>query len=520
MTAALTVLDGLNDPGSPGWWLDYLARKFDARDTTYDLTVDNLMQQPVWPVRTRRQRFNLLWSYYIGSPPLPQVAQDFTDTFQSVLRKGRATYAPMCVTSMLDRMELLGVRTGVSGAGPRGDDVARRIMSSSGFAAVFKDLLTYVFAMSEGYLMVVPAMPDAADRTPLITAEDPRFCVGEPDPQNPTQLRAALKVGFDPVLSQEVAWLFVGGRRYKAVRQSAEYFNRGFSASGFQWDEDDGGSDGVLLPELEGIGQVPVIKFGNARKMGEYEPHLDLLDRINDTILQRIVITWYQSFRQRAVIADLEGAEDDQDSPVEEIDWNDVFRADPGALWRVPAGSQFWESGQTDLTPIITSIRDDVKEFAAVTSTPLHLITPDAAQGSAEGAALMREGLVFKVKDRRARINPGLVEAFKLAFAFAGEPQRATDIEMLWGAIESYSLGEKTNAVAQTRGILSRQRQLTDLMEMEPDEIVANEEELLQDQILYAQLTVPPPPTIVRMTEQVTDKSQPGQLAPTATAVP
>lgn len=513
-------MDGFDVPDSPAWWLNHLALKFDARDTTFDLTVDNLTRVPVGPIRTRRQRFNLLWSYYVGRPPMPQVAEDYTDTFQDVLRKGRATYAPMCIKSMLDRMQLNGVRTGVGGSGPTGDDVAKRIMQYSAFAAAFKDLLSYLFAMSEGYLMAVPAMPGAVDRTPLITAEDPRFCVGEPDPHNPNQLRAALKVGYDPVLQREIAWLFLRGRRYQASRKSAEYFNRGFSATGFDWDEDAGGADGVAMPELDGIGQVPVIRFVNDRGMGEYEPHIDLLDRINDTILQRIVLTWYQSFRQRAVIGDIEGDEDDQDSPIEEIDWNDVFRADPGALWRVPDGTKFWESSQADLTPVITAIRDDVKEFAAVTSTPLHLITPDAAQGSAEGAALMREGLVFKVKDRRARIEPGLIEIFRIAFAFAGEPQRGKDIEMLWGAIESYSLGEKTNAVAQTRGILSRQRQLTDIMEMDPDEVAANEQEILQDQILYGQLSTPPPPTQVRMTEQVTERAQSGVIAPTATSVP
>jgi hypothetical protein len=98
-----------------------------------------------------------------------------------------------------------------------------------------------------------------------------------------------------------------------------------------------------------------------------------------------------------------------------------VFEAAPDALWRVPAGTTFWESNPADITGILAAVRDDVKEFAAMTDTPLHLITPDAANQSAEGASLMREGLVFKVKDRRARMNPRLVLLFKMAFAFAGE---------------------------------------------------------------------------------------------------
>lgn len=476
-------MDGADIPESPAWWLDFLGRRFEERDRTYD-RLDPQRPQANLPVlyRTRRQRMNLLWSYFIGQPPLPKVAEDYTEAFCDVLRKGRATYAPMAITPMLDRMQLNGISTNIDDT-PDGDDVARKIMEYSNFAAAIKDAFTYAFVMSEAYLMIVPAESDAPDQTPLITAEDPRVCIGQPDPMNPNQLRAALKIGYDPVRQREIAWLFLDGKRYQASRVSSPLFVGGFTALGFEWD-----SEPVDMPELEGIGPVPIVQLVNARGMGEFEPHLDLLDRINDTILQRIVLTWYQSFRQRAVIADLEGDEDDQDAPVEDIDWANVFRADPGALWRVPAGTTFWESNQADLTPILVSIRDDVKEFAAVTSTPLHLITPDAANQSAEGASLMREGLVFKVKDRRARFAPRLLEAWRIAFAFAKQAERSKDIKLNWGNVESFSLTERSNAIAQTRGVLSRERQLIGIMEMDPDEAQANMQELIQDQILTAPL--------------------------------
>lgn len=514
-------MEGAEVQGSPAWWLEFLGQRFEERDRTYDLLdpLRPLGLRPV-PYRTRRQRLNLLWSYYIGQPPLPKVAEDYTDTFCDVLRKGRATYAPMAITPMLDRMQLNAVSTGVDST-VDGDDVARRIMEYSNFEAAIKDALAYTFVMSESYLMVVPAAPGAIDKTPLMTAEDPRTFIGQPDPMNPNQLLAALKIGYDPMLQREIVWLFLGGRRYQASRASTPMLGGAFTAQGFEWDSDAGGADGIAMPELEGIAKVPAVQLPNARGMGEFEPHLDLLDRINDTILQRIVLTWYQSFRQRAVIGDLEGDEDDIDAPAELIDWNDILRADPGALWRLPKDTTFWESSQADLTPILTSIRDDVKEFAAVTSTPLHLITPDAANQSAEGASLMREGLVFKVKDRRARVAPRLIEAWKIAFAFAGEAQRGKDIKLSWGNAESFSLGERTNAIAQTRGILSRKRQLTDIMEMTPEEAQQNLQELIQDDILNSQLTVPPPPNQVRLTENVTTKAQPGGgLAPTPTQVP
>lgn len=471
-------VNAIETPGTPEWWLNHLCAKFTARDLTYELEDTSYFRPRIY--RSRRQRLNLLWAYYIGDPPLPQVAQQHTESFREVLRKGRATYAPMAITPMLDRMELNGVRTGVED-GVEGDDIAKRIMEYSNFASAIKDAFTYAFVMSEGYMMVIPAALESPDQTPMITAEDPRYCIGEPDPLNPNQLQAALKIGYDLVAGQTVAWLFHAGVQYKALGPSGAPLtpHQAFTANSFEWD-----GEPVPLPQLDGIGQVPVIQLCNARGLGEFEPHLDLLDRINDAILQRIVITAYQSFKQRAVIGDLEGDEDDEDSDVEEIDWQNMFSADPGALWRVPAGTTFWESSPADMTGLITAIRDDVKEFAAVTSTPLHLITPDAANGSAEGAALMREGLVFKVKDRRSRLNPRLVELWKMAFAFAGESDRIGNIELLWGPIESFSLTARADAATKLRGLMSRARILQDVMEFTPDQIQQNEQELQQDAIL------------------------------------
>lgn len=472
--------EAIKTVGSPEWWLDHLCRKFIARDHTYDLQdpVDGWRQHVYW--RSRRERFNLLWSYYVGRPPLPRIAEHARETFRDIMRTARANYAPKAIQPVVDRMDLLGVRTGVTD-GVEGDDVARRIMEYSNFAAAIKDFLTYLFVMSESYLMVIPAADGSQDRTPLITAEDPRTCIGDPDPMNPNHLRAALKLGYDSMNNRVMAWLFHDGRKYTASCPGSDMWaTTSYGAASFEWD-----GPPVVLPELAAVGSsVPLIQMVNARGMGEFEPHLDLLDRINDGIMRRLQISAFQSAKQRAIIGDLEGSDVDEDAPVEDVDWNDIFSADPGALWRVPAGTQFWESNPADLTGVLTAIRDDVKEFAGNTDTPLHLVTPDAANQTAEGASALREGLVFKVRDRRARLNPRLVELFKMAFSFAGEADRTSNIELIWGPVESFSLTEKSNAVAQTKGVLSRARQLQDILEMTPDQIQQNEQELQQDAIL------------------------------------
>ncbi|MDP7729504.1 phage portal protein [Mycobacterium sp. TY813] len=479
--------NAIKSQGSPEWWLNHLLLKFNARDTTYDLQgllIDgnNDWRQPTY-FRTRKERLNLLWSYYIGRPPLPRAGEKARETFRDVLRTARANYAAKAIQPIVDRMDLLAVRTGMT-EGVEGDEVAKRIMEYSNFAASLKDGLAYTFSMSESYLMVIPAAENSVDRTPLITAEDPRFCIGEQDPENPNQLLAALKLGYDVVQGKVMARLFFDGRKYTASCAGTDTWAvASYGARSFEWE-----GEPVALPQLAAVdAKVPIIQLPNARNMGEFEPHIDVLDRINDGIMNRLKIVAYQGAKQRAIIGDLEDESDnDEDQPVEPIDWDEVFDAAPDALWRVPEGTSFWESNPSDISGILAAVRDDVKEFAAMTDTPLHLITPDAANQSAEGASLMREGLVFKVKDRRARMNPRLVLLFKMAFAFAGEAKRAKNIELLWGPVESFSLTEKSNAVAQTKGVLSRRRQLQDVMEMTPDQIEQNEQELQQDRIFDA----------------------------------
>lgn len=276
--------------GSPEWWLNYLLLKFNARDQTYDLQgllIDggNDWRQPTY-FRTRKERLNLLWSYYIGRPPLPRIGEKARETFRNVLRTARANYAAKAIQPIVDRMDLLGVRTGVTD-GVEGDDVAKRIMEYSNFAAAIKDGLAFTFAMSESYMMVVPAAENSSDRTPLITAEDPRFCIGEQDPENPNQLRAGLKLGYDIVRNRVTARLFFDGKKYSASCAGNDLWALAqYGAASFNWD-----GEPVELPELASVdATVPMIQLPNARGMGEFEPHLDVLDRINDGIMHRLKI--------------------------------------------------------------------------------------------------------------------------------------------------------------------------------------------------------------------------------------
>ncbi|SDD59144.1 Phage portal protein, SPP1 Gp6-like [Mycolicibacterium neoaurum] len=448
---------------TPSEWFDLLDARFTqvTRPKWQDLRVRPEMSACSREVQPRNRILDTLWSYYVGDPPLPHVAAEYRDVFRDVMRKARSNYAPMTVAAMLDRMELQAISTVVD-SDANGDDLAEQIMDESGFAARFKDLLGYLFAMGESYGLVVPGDP-----TPTIHAIDPRRCVGIPDSDNPVRLAAGLVKGYDPVTGEQIAHMFLPGQKWTLT----------FEGSVWKRVSD----EPELVEGLDALGGVPLVRFENAFGLGEYEPHIDLLDRINDTTLQRIIGFWYQALRQRALKGDPDDGEDEygEDSDVESSDdmldrLRSSLKAGPGSMWLLPKDFEIWESQQADFGPFINAKRDDVKEYAAVTSTPLHLITPDAANGSAEGAGLMRESATAKVRDRRARITPSLKLLWRIAFALAGESERGQSLKLHWGPIEFRTLAEMASASSQSVDTLSVEKRCELIWQMTPRDIDEN----------------------------------------------
>jgi hypothetical protein len=159
-----------------------------------------------------------------------------------------------------------------------------------------------------------------------------------------------------------------------------------------------------------------------------------------------------QAFRQRGIEGDVP-----QKYPAghqlegQQINYNEVYKAGPGALWAIPTGAKIWESGVTDITPILSAVKDDVKQLAAVTSTALYILSPDLAGGSAEGASLAREALNFNVGELQDRCGDSFASSLSLTFQAQGDTVRAESgaISTIWANIDGASMTDKAAAAAQ-----------------------------------------------------------------------
>jgi hypothetical protein len=420
-----------------------------------------------------RPGLDLLNDYLRGEPPLPYASDSWREAMLPFIRQARTNLADLSVSSVLDRAIPLGWATAAQDDRD-GDEAAARVALVNDFANVVPETLEYALSMGDGYMLVGPL---EGREVPLVTAEDPREVITAHDSAT-GRVIAALKLYQDEWTEKRRAHVYLPGGLVFVFAQTG--------TSPAKWELDNEASG--RIEGLAGTDLVPVVRFKNRRGVGEYEPHLDLLDRIDDTVFQRIAIAKYQAFRQRAGIG-----LPDEDEDGNEIDYSTIFTADPGAWFKLPEGSSMWESGVVDLTGVRMAIKDDIIAFAAVTKTPLHYLTPDAAAGSAEGASMMREGLVYRVEDRRRRFEGPLAQVMGMCFRLMGDESRADAlaIRTLWQPAERFSLSEKASAAAQALTTLPQEQIWTDVWQYTPSDLPRLRAAKAED-LLYAPLEATP----------------------------
>lgn len=434
----------------------------------------------------RRSRLERLYAYYKGEPPLPEGVSNLRDIAHDFFRTSRTNFAELICEAVRERMKPTGVRTGVDDD-ESGDQVAWDLWEKCKLSVVAADVHQWMCVLGVSYAIVSWADKKAR---PVVTSEDPRQVITRHDPLT-DDVVDALKMYRDPIAGRDVAYIYLPGKVRVATRKipAVAPTDTLFKASEWEWDED---ASADLPDGFEDV--IPVVRFRNRDGVGEFERHLDVLDRINRSLLRGLVVMTYQAFKQRAVSGDLP----EYDEAGTLINYKELLKSGPDALWLLPPDAKIWESGQVDLTPILSFAKNDVLFLAAVTRTPLTMFTPDAATQSAEGASLQREGLVFKAEDRINRVGGQWAEVMSLMLRYSGDVDRSEldKIHMLWAPVERFSLGERASAISQTTGVISKRQQLIEIWGMPPDQAERNLTELLEDQMAAAQLAqafAPPP---------------------------
>lgn len=454
-------------PQSAGWWAASLIKDLGARQT----------------------RLNRLDNYFHGQHDLPHVGSNLQEAYRRFQKKARVNFAELVVEAVRERMSVLGFRTGAA-KDELGDDSAWQIWQANSLDADSAMVHQAMLAMSDAYVIVGPVNDEIG--APLITPEDPRQVITAHDPTRRRKVLAALKAFRDDVAGNDRLYVYLPGQVWSATRAASTRW-RGWSLNGFEWDTDEPSGLATKL--------VPVVRFANRPEMtgdpcGEFENSMDTLDRINFMVLQRLMIAATQAFKQRGI----KGLPQ-RDAQGKEVDYSEVFSPGPGALWQLPDTADIWESSQTQTQDILNGAKADIQDLAATTRTPLFYLTPDAANGSAEGATTAKEGLIFKTLDRLTNAGESWEQVMSIAFQFAGDAERAarTDMEIIWESPQRYSLAERYAAAVQavTAGVPWESRMV--MLQFSPQEIERMRAEKAADAL--EETINPPEPTRITLAE-------------------
>lgn len=395
--------------GTPDYWLIRLGRRLEAD----------------------RPRVELLEAYHRGDHPLPFGNKKMRDAYVRFQRMARSNFVGLVTEAVLERLTVVGFSTGADGD-EAADAAAWLTWQRNHMDADLPLVLRQSLICGRSYVMVGERPGGGA----LITGEDAKQVIHESDPTDRRRVVAALKAWTDGELDHAAVYLPDGVVFYSAPASGDAMGDRWQPV---RWDRDESQYDeGVMSNPV--AGEVPVVPFLNRPSldggwMGEFEDVTDIQDRINAVILDRLVISAMQAYRQRwAKGVDLEG---------------DDF--DPGAdlLWAVEnEQAAFGEFQTADIRQVLEAAQQDIRHLAAITRTPPHYLVGELNNVNGETLKATETGLVAKALERTRQFGESSETVNRLAGAVESRAV-PVDAETLWADPQSHSLAELYDAAVK-----------------------------------------------------------------------
>lgn len=414
--------------GSPRWWLNRLLARLEV-------------EQP---------QLEQLDRWYAGDHPLPHIPPDldkryFAAQFRELLRQSRANFLALVVDATTERMRVNGFR--LSASDDRvADEESWRIWQANQMDAESQLAIREALTKRRSYLSVWAA--EAPGGYPKIAVEDACQTIVEHEPGNRHRRAAALKVWLDDWTGRQRANVYLPDGIYKFEATTSDMLNRGEAPRAARVREVGGWSEleDEFVPNPLGV--VPVIPIVNRPDLygvgqSEIEPVIPIQERINGTIFNRLLVAWFDSFKQK-VLTGVEVPTDPETGQPLEFPWKVAI--DRLLVLENP-DAKVLELAGSDMTPYLRAHERDIQDIAVITRTPRHYLFQEGQSPSGDAIKSAETGLVAKVRDKQRYMAEAFEEAIRLARQFAGEPDTPVDSEIEWADPEYRTEGELTDAV-------------------------------------------------------------------------
>lgn len=427
--------DELNLMGSPRWYLERLTRRLLGRQTRYDK----------------------LERYALGDHPYPNGDKRYVVALRDLQRKARTNYCGLVISAVTERMKPLGFQFGPE---EQIDEEAQSIWNYNDMDYQSQIIINTAATFGDAYVLVAP--PIEEDGEPIISAEDPRMCITETDPRLVTKTLAGLKMWQDDADSTIRAVLYLPNeiRTYRGPA-IADVIGTDVASLTKILVGRSAAAGGFVLERVQRnpYNQVTLVKvswqpaFGSQSR-AEHEGVLDIQDRINHTILDRLVISKAQAYNQRWVTGAKKG---------------DEFKPGADMVWAtVDKDAKMGQFDAADVTPILTAVKDDIGDMAAISQTPASYLMNRIVNVSGDTLNQDQAALTSKIQFRQIAVGWALERVIRMAFLIKGNTDKAkeTKLETIWKRPVIYKiemLGDFMAKTAQAGVPIDVVMQVTDL---------------------------------------------------------
>lgn len=457
------MLTDAETPGSDDWWLVRLGVALGANF----------------------ERLAMLDSYDQGTFVVNTEADpSVKEAYQRFANRARLTFGATIIDQAVGRMVLRSFRTATEDD-VNGDKEANRLMRLNHFMRQFHELQRKKTLHGKAFFVV--GHDDAGE--PYLSAMDSWSVAVEMDSLRPWMVKAALVVSRDEVEGLDILTLLrvddhgvpYGRVAVKEAKETTVPSDGTVWEPGTEW-------DWVASVDVA-FDRIPIVPFTTPDGLGGFEKHIDSLDRITEDILERLTITAMQAFRQRAIETGDKGLpeyypDDHPEFPGQRINYDEIYKGGPAALWLLPQGAKIWESAPVDPSTLTEPEKKDLEHLAGISATPLYAFNPDV-NGSAEGAKLQRETIRTKISTYRKFDEESLAESMALLFQAYGDSVRAdsSQISTIWGPIEYVSKADVAEAARAAQQAGKSQRFIDEhIFELTPEEMELEAQNLRDEQ--------------------------------------
>jgi hypothetical protein len=437
--------------GSPEWLVDRLYRKIR----------DDVPTMELW------------WRYYVGDHPFPEapekVRRRLEESYNAILARANSNFMASVVDVVAERCRPIGFRLG-SDSNFSADQDSWRIWQASKMDADAPLAIETALAKGRAFLST---WFHAGDDFPTIAAEDPGQCIVEFEPGSRHRRRAALKTYRDEWTGEDIGELYLPGDvddRSRRLPGTVNKFVRDAVTPG-GWKRMPGEEDPIPNPgDYHGVPIVPLIhrprlmwhklkvrkqlNWGGESRLADVT---SIQDRMNETIVNRIIALWWSVFKQKwatGLVLDEEPVLGPDGKPELGPDGKPLMK--PVEPWDVfqdrmlavdDKDIKFGDFSATDIDQYLKPHERDLQDLSTIKRIPRHYLFQEGQSPSGDAIKSAETGLVAVVRRTHLDLGDPFEETNRIARIMAGGNEAAPDSEMVWDDPEFRTYGELVDGV-------------------------------------------------------------------------